>query len=129
MIDEEGLPHVLARHRRLAAAMRAGGQALGFSIFTKAPLISDTVTVFMLPDGLDGAAVVRHMYERYGTVIGGSRTKLQGRIIRIGTMGSCNEEDIRTDLEHLERTLSDLGWPVERGTGVAAVNAALLEAA
>ncbi|MDP7546859.1 MAG: aminotransferase class V-fold PLP-dependent enzyme, partial [Alphaproteobacteria bacterium] len=129
MIDEEGLPHVLARHRRLAAAMRAGGQALGFSIFTKAPLISDTVTVFMLPDGLDGAAVVRHMYERYGTVIGGSRTKLQGRVIRIGTMGSCNEEDIRTDLEHLERTLSDLGWPVERGTGVAAVNAALLEAA
>ncbi len=44
-------------------------------------------------------------------------------------MGGCTEEDIRTDMEYLERTLSDLGWPVERGTGVAAVNAVLPDAA
>src|SRR4051794_38642171 len=38
MIDEEGLPAVLARHTRLAAALRAGFEALGFPIFPKANL-------------------------------------------------------------------------------------------
>jgi hypothetical protein len=32
-------------------------------------------------------------------------------------MGSCTEEDILTDLEHLEHTLCDLGWQVESGAG------------
>ncbi len=129
MIHAECLPNVLARHARLSAAMRAGGQALGFSIFTTAPMLSNTVCVFGLPQDLDGTAIVRHMYEHYGTVIAGSRTKLKGKVIRIGTMGSCTEEDIRTDLEHLERTLDELGWQVENGAGVAAVDAALRDAA
>ena len=65
-------------------------------------MLSNTVCVFGLPQDLDGTAIVHHMYEHYGTVIAGSRTKLKGKVIRIGTMGSCTEEDIRTDLEHLE---------------------------
>ena len=129
MIHAEGWPNVLARHAKLSAAMRAGGQALGFSIFTTAPMLSSTVSVFGLPEDLDGTAIVRHMYEHYGTVIAGSRSKLQGRVIRIGTMGSCTEEDIRTDLEHLERTLCDLGRQVENGAGLAAVDASLRDAA
>jgi aspartate aminotransferase-like enzyme len=30
-------------------------------------------------------------------------------VIRIGTMGSVSDADIRTDLMHLEATLKDLG--------------------
>ena len=122
MIHREGLPEVLARHRRLAGALRRGGAALGLPIFTKAPLISDTVTVFATPDGLDGTAVVRHLYERYGTVIAGARNWLKGKVLRIGTMGWCCEDDIREDLLYLEKTLEDLGWPVARGAGVAAAD-------
>ncbi len=125
MIHAEGVPNVLARHARLSAAMRAGGKALGFSIFGTAPMLSNTVCVFALPEGLDSAAIVGHMYEQYGTVIGGTLSKLNGDVIRIGTMGSCTEDDIRTDLEFLEQTLDDLGWPVENGAGVAALDAAL----
>lgn len=128
MIHQEGLPEVLARHRRLAGALRRGGAALGLPIFTKAPLISDTVTVFATPDGLDGAAVVRHLYERYGTVIAGARNRLKGKVLRIGTMGWCSEDDIREDLLYLEKTLEDLGWPVERGAGVAAADETLRQA-
>lgn len=128
MIHQEGLPEVLARHRRLAGALRRGGAALGLPIFTKAPLISDTVTVFATPDVLDGAAVVRHLYERYGTVIAGARNRLKGKVLRIGTMGWCCEDDIRDDLLYLEKTLEDLGWPVERGAGVAAADATLRQA-
>jgi aspartate aminotransferase-like enzyme len=47
------------------------------------------------------------MYERYGTVIAGSRNKLSDRVIRIGTMGALNDEDIQTDLEQLASCLAN----------------------
>jgi aspartate aminotransferase-like enzyme len=63
---------------------------------------------------------VRHLYERYGTVIAGARNRLAGKVIRFGTMGSLSEADIVTDLLHLEGALEDLGVRVERGAGMAA---------
>src|ERR1043166_8422582 len=81
MIEEEGLPAVLARHCRLSAALRGGCEALGLAIFPTAPMLSSTVTAARVPAGLDGATIVRHMHARYRTVIAGQRTKLSGRII------------------------------------------------
>jgi aspartate aminotransferase-like enzyme len=65
------------------------------------------------------------MKER-GTVIAGSRNKLDGRVIRVGTMGSVSAGDILTDLEHLEATLRSLGSTITPGAGLAAA-AAILE--
>ncbi len=128
MIDEEGLANVQARHRRLAAALRAGGEALGLPIFTAAAARrSDTVSVFRVPEGLEGGAIVRHMYEHHHTVIAGARNRLSGRVIRIGTMGAVGEGDILTDLLHLEATLRALDRPVARGAGVAAAAAILAD--
>lgn len=108
MIHEEGLPHVLARHRRLADELRAGCAALGLPGFPSAPLISNTVVCLAVPDGLDGGDIVRGMYQRHNTVIAGSRNKLKGRVIRIGTMGFLDESDIHADIESLADTLSAL---------------------
>lgn len=127
MIADEGLPAVLTRHRTLADALRRGTAALGLPLFTASPIISDTVGVFCVPDGLDGGAIVRHMYERYNTAIAGARNKLNGRVVRIGTMGAVGEADILQDLLYLERTLSALGHPVTPGAGVAAATARLEE--
>jgi aspartate aminotransferase-like enzyme len=128
MIDEEGLGNVQARHRRLAVALRAGGEALGLPVFTAASARrSDTVSVFRVPDGLEGGAIVRHMYERHHTVIAGARNRLSGRVIRIGTMGAVGEGDILTDLLHLEESLRALGQPVAKGAGVAAAAVVLAE--
>jgi aspartate aminotransferase-like enzyme len=124
MIDEEGLPQVLARHRRLAAALRAGVAALGLSLFPREAL-SDTVTVINVPAGLEGGAITRHLHARYRTAIAGSRTHLSGRLIRIGTMGYLSDADIIADLYFLERTLADLGHKPPPGAGVAAATAAL----
>jgi aspartate aminotransferase-like enzyme len=120
MIDEEGLPAVLARHRRLSAALRAGCVALGLPMFPIAASLSPTVTAACVPAGLDGATIVRHMHARYRTVIAGQRTRLSGRIIRFGTMGWVEAGDILTDLHHLECTLRDLGAAPPAGAGVAA---------
>ena len=125
MIDEEGLPAVLKRHARLAAALRAGFEGLGFAMFPKSPMLSATVTVGVVPDGLDGSAIVRHMYARYRTVIAGQRTKLRNKVIRIGTMGAFGPEDILADLHYLECTLRDLGHAPPSGAGVLAATSAL----
>lgn len=117
MIHAEGVEAVLARHRRLAAGLRAGAAALGLPLFPERAAASDTVTVLHVPEGLEGGAIVRHMYEHYGTVIAGSRTRLAGRVIRFGTMGWLSETDILTDLALLERSLTDLGFSPSPGAG------------
>jgi aspartate aminotransferase-like enzyme len=112
MIDEEGLANVLARHDRLASALRAGVQALGLPLYNQPDISSATVVAMKVPQGLEGGAIVRHIRERYGTVIAGARHPSQtGKVIRIGTMGAIVEADIITDLRHLEATLKDLGRP------------------
>jgi len=99
--------------------------ALGFPMFPTAPQLSNTVTVGVVPEGLDGAAIVRHMHDKYRTVIAGQRTKLRNKVIRIGTMGSVGPADILTDLHYLECTLRDLGRSPVEGAGVQAAAAAL----
>ncbi len=108
MIHAEGLPRVLDRHRRLSAMLREGCNALGLATFPQCDTLSNTVVVVKVPGDLDGGDIVRQMYERHGTVIAGSRNKLKGRVIRIGTMGYFGELDIRSDLEYLAETLAYL---------------------
>ena len=125
MINEEGMPAVLERHARMAAALRAGFEALGFRMFAVGRPFSSTVTVGTVPEGLDGTAIVRHMHARYRTVIAGQRTRLRNKVIRIGTMGSVGPADILTDLHYLECTLRDLGRSPATGAGMLAASAVL----
>jgi len=112
MIHAEGVPAVLDRHRRLAAELRAGCNALGLPNFQHAGALSSTVVVLRVPEKFNGSDIVRLLYERYRTVIAGSRNKLSGRVIRIGCMGDIQDADIATDLKHLESVLQELGAKV-----------------
>ena len=124
MIEEEGLAAVLRRHAHLSAALRAGFEALGLPMLPTGHF-SSTVTVGVVPEGLDGSTIVRHMYANYQTVIASQRTKLDNRVIRIGTMGFVGPEDILADLHYLECTLRDLGHAPTAGAGVEAAAATL----
>jgi aspartate aminotransferase-like enzyme len=126
MIEEEGMLAVLRRHARLSAALRAGFAALGLPMFP-AGHFSSTVTVGVVPHGLDGSTIVQHMYANYRTVIASQRTKLENRVIRIGTMGFVGPEDILTDLHYLECTLRDLGRAPKAGVGREAAAAVLAQ--
>jgi aspartate aminotransferase-like enzyme len=125
MIHAEGLPNVLHRHRRLSTALRAGGLALGLTEFGRAPILSSTVVAFQVPEGLDGAKIVRTLYENHRTVIAGSRNRLSGRVIRIGTMGALNEGSILTDLFHLETVLHGMGYRTTPAAGLIAASMSL----
>jgi aspartate aminotransferase-like enzyme len=105
MIHEEGLPQVLLRHERLSSDLRTRCEGLGLPSFARESL---SRTVVALDAAGRGKEIVRHLYEQHGTVIAGSRNKLSGRVIRIGTMGCVTGEDIAVDLQHLEETLRSI---------------------
>lgn len=125
MIHEEGLPNVLTRHGRLAFALRSGSTALGLASFPEPAAVSNSVTALAVPVDLEGGEIVRTLYQNYRTVIAGSRNRLSGRVVRIGTMGDVSEGDILSDLHFLAATLQDLGKTIDPGAGVAAASAAL----
>ena len=125
MMHEEGLDHVLERHQKLSHALQVGVAALGLPLFPTSPMTSNTVGVFTVPDGIDGTAIIKRMYEDFGSVIAGARNMYRGKMIRIGTMGTVNADDILTDLTHLGAVLSAIGADVDPDAGVAAARAVL----
>jgi aspartate aminotransferase-like enzyme len=95
---ERGMP----RHCRLSAALRVGCAALGLPSFSQADALSSTVVALEVPEKLNGGDIVRRMYERHGTVIAGSRNKLAGKVIRIGTMGHIHAGGVTAAAAALE---------------------------
>ncbi|MEJ5022855.1 alanine--glyoxylate aminotransferase family protein [Ochrobactrum vermis] len=120
LIHEEGIERVYARHLRLSNAMRAGFVTLGLEAFGDPSCYSPTVVVGGLPETIKGSDVVKHMLETYNTAIAGARNKLQGRVIRIGTMGAFSIGDVVTDLLYLGRSLQTLGHVCDPDVAVAA---------
>jgi aspartate aminotransferase-like enzyme len=128
MMHAEGMPNVLARHRRMAAALRAGGAALGLPDFSQGAHKSSTVVCFKIQEGVDGTAVIRELYQRHRTVIAGARNRFQGKIIRIGTMGAIDADTILTDLAQLEEVLPSVGYTITPGAALAAARDSLAHA-
>jgi aspartate aminotransferase-like enzyme len=125
MIREETLDGVFLRHERLAKATRAAAGGLGLDLFSSAPV--NSVTGIRVPQGIDGTAVVRQMKNRYGITIAGGQDHLKGKIVRIAHVGFFSEFDIITAISGLEMTLSDLGFGIRPGAGVAAAQATFAE--
>jgi pyridoxamine--pyruvate transaminase len=61
------------------------------------------------------------MRERYGVMISGGYGELAGKLFRLGHMGrAAHPAYMAAQLAILERSLADLGVPVELGAGVGA---------
>jgi aspartate aminotransferase-like enzyme len=119
----EGIENVWARHARMAAACRAGVQALGLELFAAEPV--DGLTVVRVPDGLDGNALVADLEKKYGIRIAGGQEPLKGKIFRIGHMGYIDQFDVLAALSALEMVLLEMGYSLEPGRGVAAAQRVL----
>jgi aspartate aminotransferase-like enzyme len=119
LIDEEGLDNVFARHDLLARATRAGVAALGLELFGDPDERSTVVTAIEVPDDVDGEKLPK-VLRGYGITANGGQNQLKGRILRIAHTGYFGAFDILTSLSGLEMALSELGHPVDQGTGVGA---------
>ncbi len=124
----EGMPQVFARHARYAAAVRSALEALGFTIFSRPGAHSDTVVAAYPPDGVDAAAFLKRLRERYGVVLSGGQAEFAGKIVRFGTMGDVTDGDLVGAVGAIELTLADLGAARHPGAGAAAAIAGLSQA-
>jgi alanine-glyoxylate transaminase/serine-glyoxylate transaminase/serine-pyruvate transaminase len=125
MLVGEGMPAVVARHRRLATGVRAAVSAWGLRLCAVDPArASDTVSAILVPDGVDAAHVIRRAYATYGVSLGAGLARVAGKLFRIGHLGDLNEWMVLGGLGAVEMALRDCGISVAPGSGVAAAQQA-----
>lgn len=129
IVDEEGLPAVFARHRRLGEALRRGLAALELPLVCRDPArAADSVTAACMPDGVDSNRVVDLALERIGLEIARGIAALNGRALRIGHMGSINDLELIAAIAGLEMALMLAGARITPGAGVGAAQRFVVEA-
>jgi len=122
MLEEEGLDNVIARHRFLASGVRAAAlEGWGLKLCAREPKwYSDTVTAVMVPEGVNGADVIRRAFERYNLSLGAGLSQVAGKLFRIGHLGDLNELMCLGAITGAEMAMRDLGIAVRPGSGAAA---------
>jgi aspartate aminotransferase-like enzyme len=128
LIEEEGLEHVLDRHRVLGRATREAARALELELFGPEDENANVVTAIRLPEAIDGTQVPKLMRDRYGITIAGGQGRLKGKIARIAHCGYFGAFDIVVTIAAFEMALRELGHEVELGAGVGAAQRVFLEA-
>lgn len=115
-----GLPGVLARHQRWAAAARAAVNTWGLAIQCADPAVySPVLTGVMMPEGVDADAVRQCIYERFDCSLGTGLGKVKGRMFRIGHLGDCNDLTVVATVAACEMGLKLSGVKLQ-GSGVQA---------
>ncbi len=115
-----GLPGVLARHQRWAAAARAAVNTWGLAIqCADAAVYSPVLTGVMMPPGVDADAVRQCIYERFDCSLGTGLGKVKGRMFRIGHLGDCNDLTVVATVAACEMGLKLSGVKLQ-GSGVQA---------
>jgi aspartate aminotransferase-like enzyme len=121
LIEEEGIQHRIARHRKMASAVRAAAQAWGLSLFPKTGTgheYSNTVTAIAYPEGIKDSEM-RGIVKEMGIVVAGGQDHLKGKIFRIGSMGAVGAPEILATLAATEHALQKLKFRL-KGSGVQA---------
>lgn len=126
LVKEEGLENLFTRHATLARATRAAVEALGLKLLAPdSP--ADSATGAYVPEGVDGAKLVKFLRDDMGVTLAGGQDHLKGKIIRIAHLGYYDTFDIIIAISSIEMALAKLGHKVEFGKGVAAAQQILLE--
>jgi alanine-glyoxylate transaminase/serine-glyoxylate transaminase/serine-pyruvate transaminase len=123
MLQEEGLPNVFARHRRHGEATRAAIRAWGLEIVCeRADEYSDTVTAVFMPPGHDADEFRKLVLEKFDMSLGTGLAKLQGKVFRIGHLGSFNDLMLAGTLAGVEMGLALADVPHRKGGVMAALD-------
>jgi aspartate aminotransferase-like enzyme len=127
MILDEGIENVWARHETMGTAVRNAIKAMGLTLFAEEGYESNTVTAILMPDNIKYKDLAELLRSKYGVVIGGGLSKLQGKIFRIGHLGSISNMDTYAVMGAVEMSLYELGYDVKLGTAAKAVAETLLK--
>lgn len=126
IIKEEGLENRVIRHETAAEASRNAVKALGLEIFPDEKVSSTTVTAVKMPENVTDAELRGTMRNKYKIELAGGQDHLKGNIFRIGHMGNISYKELAITFSALGMTLKGLGFDIDMGAGVAAVNESYL---
>lgn len=118
-LRRQGLEHAWRHYDRLAATVRAGIKALGLEIFPQNP--SNALTAVKVPKGVDGVELVKRLRTEFGITAAGGQGQLKGKIFRLTQMGHYDYFDMVALMAAVELSLARLGWPVQLGAGLTAM--------
>jgi len=119
-VKQIGMPKLIENAQLLAQATRAAVERLGLELFAPGSPGS-SVTAVKAPAGLDSGVIVREFKSRFGAIIANGQGSMKGRIFRIAHLGYFDFADLFAVVAGLEIILNANGYPVQYGTGVAAV--------
>jgi aspartate aminotransferase-like enzyme len=121
IIEEEGVANRIARHHRMAQAVRAAVSAWGVEMFPTTDALhqySNTVTAAKIPAGSNDKAFRGHV-KKLGIQIAGGQDHLKDVIFRIGHMGCVSAPELLATLAATEYALHKVGH-VPAASGVMA---------
>jgi aspartate aminotransferase-like enzyme len=119
-VKQIGMAKLIENAQLLARATRDAVQKLGLELFApQSP--GSSVTAVKAPRGLDSGVIVKEFRSRFGAVIANGQGSMKGQIFRIAHLGYFDFADLFAVVAELEIILHANGYPVEFGTGVAAV--------
>lgn len=119
-VKQIGMAKLIENAELLARATRAAAEKLGLDLFA-AQSPGSSVTAVKAPRGLDSSVIVKEFRNRFGAVIANGQGSMKGQIFRIAHLGYFDFADLFAVIAELEIILHANGYPVEFGTGVAAV--------
>jgi alanine-glyoxylate transaminase/serine-glyoxylate transaminase/serine-pyruvate transaminase len=90
IVEEEGLEARWSRHQRHHERLIDELQPLGLSLLPRPGERLWTLNAVRVPEGVDEAAVRRHLLEQFGIEIGAGLGALAGKIWRVGLMGASS---------------------------------------
>jgi len=121
LIVEEGLEARYQRHLRNGAALQAGLEAMGLQLFAQKGHRLSTLTSVRVPQGIDELKIRQRLLNEFSIEIGGGLGQLKGQVWRIGLMGySSSRENVLLFLSVLEKLLTEAGYKMSAGAGIAA---------
>ncbi|HEY1428178.1 MAG TPA: alanine--glyoxylate aminotransferase family protein [Candidatus Tumulicola sp.] len=104
---ETGLTAAFERHARYAKAVRDVFEELGFTFVSQPDAHSVTVVAAIPPETIRASALLDRLREKYGVVLSGGQGEFAGKIVRFGTMGDIDDDDLAFALDALRSAVRD----------------------
>lgn len=123
LLDEEGLPHVFARHQRHAKATRIAVEHWGLEVLCQVEEEhSPVLTGVLLPDEHDADHVRNVILDKFDMSLGTGLGKIKGKVFRIGHLGHLNDLTLMGTLSGVEMGLTLAGVQIKAGGCQAAMD-------
>jgi alanine-glyoxylate transaminase/serine-glyoxylate transaminase/serine-pyruvate transaminase len=123
MLQEEGLANVFRRHDRHAEATRAAIRTWGLDVVCEDPReYSSSMTAFFMPEGYNSDRLREVILDHFDMSLGTGLSRLAGKVVRIGHLGSFNDLMLAGTLSGIEMGLRLAGVPYRPGGVMAALD-------